>query len=227
MKIFKYSPPIGTPVYSLASGTVSGMYTTKSGIVILEVTYGDGDKFRFLHLSKYAEGLKIGDKLAEGQIMAYTGNSGGYPAHLHVDATDKHGNQIDPENRNYGEMTNEEFFGGDFGTKGNNEMASLEFNLSMINCCPIDNLKNPIQERKVLDLSVKPIDANPVTYSVTASTLNLRTGAGTTYSTNGQALGTGTVVTATGKTDGEWAEVNTSDGRTGWISTRYATKKSD
>ena len=108
-----YRASIGTPVYSLGDGVVTGKSTTKSGIIILTVKYGgdDGDQVRFLHLSKYAEGIDVGTQVKEGQIIAYSGNSGGYPAHLHIDAKDKDGNSIDPEGKNYGNYTNEEFFG--------------------------------------------------------------------------------------------------------------------
>lgn len=55
-------------------------------------------------------------------MLGKTGNTGqywdkkqgkyvNYPAHLHLDATDKNGNQIDPEGKNYGKYTNEDFFG--------------------------------------------------------------------------------------------------------------------
>ncbi len=107
-----YRAAIGTPVYSLGDGEVTGMSTTGSGIIILEVRYGGetGDKIRFLHLSEYAEGIEVGYKVKEGQIIAYTGNSGGYPEHLHIDGKDSQGKHIDPEAKNYGRFTNEEFF---------------------------------------------------------------------------------------------------------------------
>ncbi|MFT3822668.1 MAG: DUF6443 domain-containing protein [Chitinophagaceae bacterium] len=110
-----YRAPIGTPVFSMGKGEVSGMYTTRSGIRILEVKYRNGDKVRFLHLSKYVSGLKVGASIAEGQIIAFSGNSGTYngkpyPAHLHVDAVDKDGKSVDPESRNYGDYSNKDFF---------------------------------------------------------------------------------------------------------------------
>lgn len=60
-----------------------------------------------------------------------------------------------------------------------------------------------------------------LTYSVTASSLNLRTGAGTSFSTNGDPLSQGTILTPTGNADNGWAEVTTGDGRTGWVSAQY------
>ena len=60
-----------------------------------------------------------------------------------------------------------------------------------------------------------------LTYSVTASSLNIRTGAGTSFSTNGDPLEKGTTLTPTGNAKDGWAEVTTGDGRTGWVSSQY------
>lgn len=113
---------IGTPIYSLGVGTVSGIGTTESGIKYLIIEYAGGDKIRFLHLSGYSNGLEVGNIVKEGQVIGFTGNSGkykdkdgkyvNYPAHLHIDAVDKNGKMIDPLNKNYGKYTNEEFFEG-------------------------------------------------------------------------------------------------------------------
>lgn len=117
-----YRAKIGTEFYSLGDGVVSDAGTFKSGIKYIEVTYKGGDKIRFLHISKVADGLIVGSTVKEGQVLGETGNSGkykdkngnmvNYQAHLHIDAVDKDGNKIDPEGKNYGNMTNEEFFNG-------------------------------------------------------------------------------------------------------------------
>ena len=113
------SPHVGTdyrartPVeaYSLGDGIVSDMGTFKNGTNFVEVTYGNGDKLRFLHLSEFGEGIEKGAKIYEGQILGKTGETGakGQP-HLHVDAKDKSGKPINPEENMYGIVTNEEFF---------------------------------------------------------------------------------------------------------------------
>jgi RHS repeat-associated protein len=113
------SPHIGTDyraqtpvnVYSLGDGKISDLGTFKDGNNFIEVTYGNGDKVRFLHLSEFSEGLKKDMKVYEGQVIGKTGESGskGQP-HLHVDAKRKN-KPIDPEDTNYGTVTNEEFFG--------------------------------------------------------------------------------------------------------------------
>jgi RHS repeat-associated protein len=219
-----YRASIGTPVYSLGDGVVSGMYTTNSGIVILQVTYGDGDKLRFLHLSAYAQGVEVGSQVKEGQVIAYSGNSGGYPAHLHVDAEDKNGNTIDPEAKNYGKMTNEQFFG-----EGNQAAGSLivEETLSCLpqSCvyCPSQGAETTSSEGNQTQAS----NSNLRTYSVTASSLNLRFGASMMYDSNGETLSKGTTLTGTGNVNGSWTEVATGDGRIGWVNSSYISKKSE
>jgi len=60
-------------------------------------------------------------------------------------------------------------------------------------------------------------------YSVTASSLNLRTGAGTSFATIGDSLAKGTTLTPTGNAKVGWAEVTTGDGRTGWVNSNDTT----
>jgi len=123
-----YRASIGTPVYSLGDGVVSKIDIMKSGIKYITITYENGDNVRFLHMDNIAEGLKKGTKVYEGQVIGYSGNSGqyydkktgtmkNYNPHLHVDATDKNGNPISPEQNKYGTVDNKTFFekfGGDY-----------------------------------------------------------------------------------------------------------------
>lgn len=115
-----YRASIGTPVYSFGNGTVVDLGKMRSGIQYVTIEYENGDKVRFLHLSKIDPKLKVNEMVYEGQIIGLSGNSGtykgkdgkyhNYPAHLHVDAVDKNGNKISPELNNYGTVTNKEFF---------------------------------------------------------------------------------------------------------------------
>jgi len=116
-----YRAPIGSDIYSLGEGTVENIGSFKNGIRYLSVKYKDGDVFRFLHLSSTNDELVKGSKVYEGQIIGKTGNSGtyfdkktnsfkNYPAHLHVDALNKFGMKINPENKNYGDLNAKEFF---------------------------------------------------------------------------------------------------------------------
>ncbi len=105
-----YRASVGTAFYSLGDGTVSAIGETSGGAKYITVEYANGDNVRFLHISGTAEGLKVGSPVKEGQQLGLTGATGTKQPHLHVDATDKDGNRINPEGANYGSLTNQEFF---------------------------------------------------------------------------------------------------------------------
>ena len=112
-----YRAAVGTSFYSLGDGKVSDIGKTSKGAKYITIEYANGDKVRFLHIDGVADGLKVGSSVSEGQILGKSGNTGTKYAHLHVDATNKNGDQIDPEGMNYGRFTNEEVFnkyGGDY-----------------------------------------------------------------------------------------------------------------
>lgn len=111
-----YRAAIGTQFYSLGDGKVVDIGTQSKGgakgAKYITVEYSNGDRVSFVHISSTADGIKVGDQVYEGQVLGLTGETGatGRP-HLHLTAKDKDGNLIDPENQNYGTVTNEEFFG--------------------------------------------------------------------------------------------------------------------
>lgn len=72
---------IGTPVYAPADGVITENYTGTDGIIVLGVRIGSYDH-RFLHLSKTVR--KTGN-VKEGELIAYSGNTGNVVAHLHWD----------------------------------------------------------------------------------------------------------------------------------------------
>jgi RHS repeat-associated protein len=114
------------PFYSLGDGKIVGKESTDGTGNYLVVEYSNGDKVRFMHLSEYEEGMDKGANVFEGQILGKTGNTGrykvngkwkSYDPHLHVDAVTKDGEAVDPLQRQYGTVTNEQFFnefGGDY-----------------------------------------------------------------------------------------------------------------
>lgn len=111
-----YRAAAGTQFYSLGDGKVVDIGTQGSGgakgAKYITVEYANGDKVSFVHISSTTDGLKVGDQVYEGQVLGLTGETGatGRP-HLHLTARNKDGDRIDPENKNYGSVSNEDFFG--------------------------------------------------------------------------------------------------------------------
>lgn len=73
---------VGTEIYAPESGTINERYTGSSGVKVLGLA-GTTKWHRFLHLSSYK--VTKGQKVRAGQLIGYTGNSGGVAAHLHWD----------------------------------------------------------------------------------------------------------------------------------------------
>ena len=65
----------------------------------LNLVRSNGDVIQLAHLSKY----KAGGVVAEGDLLAITGNTGTITSgpHLHIQIKDKDGNRLDPETYNW------------------------------------------------------------------------------------------------------------------------------
>ncbi|PYQ57729.1 MAG: endopeptidase [Acidobacteria bacterium] len=98
--------PRGTPVLATDGGRIVRLFTSNlGGLTIYQydptVTYC----YYYAHLDHYAPGLKEGDQVAKGQVIAYVGSTGDASPdapHLHFEITrlhpDKHWWEGDPVN---------------------------------------------------------------------------------------------------------------------------------
>lgn len=81
--------PIGTPIYAVADATVIKAAPDSKGVNaggghIIMLDHGDGIQTWYMHLDAYA--VKLGDKVAKGQIIGFSGNSGeSTTPHLHFE----------------------------------------------------------------------------------------------------------------------------------------------
>jgi len=98
---------IGTNIYSLGDGTVISADREKGNLV---VEYANGDRVTFRHLNSIEE-FRNGGVVYEGQIIAQSGKRKTRNPHLHIDAVSNTGQQVNIEDREYGSVTNELFFG--------------------------------------------------------------------------------------------------------------------
>ena len=89
----------GTPIYAAADGTISRMSTSTRGGTQLYLKRSDGTYFFHAHLSAYAAGLKVGDAVTAGQVIAYVGQTGDavYSVpHLHFEVHPGGGAPVNP-----------------------------------------------------------------------------------------------------------------------------------
>ncbi len=88
--------PVGTRVRATASGTIiSKGYDRVRGRYLI-IRHSNGYRTHYYHLSGYASGIRRGKKVSQGQIIAFTGNTGRSTGpHLHY-GVQKYGRYINP-----------------------------------------------------------------------------------------------------------------------------------
>ncbi len=79
--------PRGTPVHSVASGTIRKLFLSKPGGNTIYAFDEMGVYcYYYAHLDRYAEGLREGMRVKRGQVIGFVGSSGnasGGAPHLH------------------------------------------------------------------------------------------------------------------------------------------------
>ncbi len=71
-----YGAPTGTPVQATADGTVVSAGTRGGGGRTVRLRHANGYLTAYLHLSGYAEGIRSGRRVQQGQVVGYVGSSG-------------------------------------------------------------------------------------------------------------------------------------------------------
>ena len=71
-----YAAPTGTPVVSIGDGVVTSMKNEGAGGNTVRITHNSVYKTAYLHLSKYGPGLKVGQRVRQGQVIGYVGSTG-------------------------------------------------------------------------------------------------------------------------------------------------------
>ncbi len=79
--------PKGTPVIAATAGRIMRLHQSDRGGVTLYQQDEDGQHiFYYAHLDRYADGVRAGMKVRQGQVIAYVGESGNAPVpHLHFE----------------------------------------------------------------------------------------------------------------------------------------------
>ncbi len=80
-----YAAPVGTPVRAGGDGVVVARTRKKGNGRYIQIRHTNAEyETYYLHLSRYAKGLKVGSKVDQGQIIGYVGATG-YATGPHLD----------------------------------------------------------------------------------------------------------------------------------------------
>lgn len=71
-----YAAPTGTPVMSIGDGTVISKGYAGGGGNTVKIRHNSVYTSGYLHLSKYAAGLKVGQRVRQGEVIGYVGSTG-------------------------------------------------------------------------------------------------------------------------------------------------------
>ncbi len=71
-----YAAPSGTPVYATANGTVVKRERRRGNGKFVQLRHGNGYETFYLHLSRFARGLHVGQKVKQGDLIGYVGMTG-------------------------------------------------------------------------------------------------------------------------------------------------------
>lgn len=89
----------GTPVIAIERGVISRIGTNSLGGLIVWLQGESGNAYYYAHLSAYAPGLAVGQKVDSGSLVGYVGNTGNAvttPPHLHFEVHPARGDAVDP-----------------------------------------------------------------------------------------------------------------------------------
>ncbi len=79
--------PLGSELVATESGTITNIGVGRLGGLKFWLTGDSGTKWYYAHLSDFAEGLSVGQRVEPGDVLGYVGNTGnalGTPYHLHL-----------------------------------------------------------------------------------------------------------------------------------------------
>ena len=71
-----YAAPTGTPVMSIGDGTVLSVGWAGGGGNTVKIRHNSVYTTSYMHLSRYAKGLKAGQHVHQGQVIGYVGATG-------------------------------------------------------------------------------------------------------------------------------------------------------
>jgi len=71
-----YAAPVGTPIRTTGDGTVAEVGYNRGSGKFIKIKHNSIYTTMYLHLSKYASGIKKGAKVKQGQVIGFVGSTG-------------------------------------------------------------------------------------------------------------------------------------------------------
>jgi murein DD-endopeptidase MepM/ murein hydrolase activator NlpD len=93
-----YAASIGTPVMSVADGVVIQRRWTGGNGNLVQVRHANGYVSSYAHLSRYADGLRVGDRVEQKQVIGYVGQTGLATGPHVCFRVQRNGKYVDPAN---------------------------------------------------------------------------------------------------------------------------------
>jgi murein DD-endopeptidase MepM/ murein hydrolase activator NlpD len=91
-----YAAPVGTPVWAAAAGVIEQRGEAGAAGNLVMIKHDGGIETAYMHLSKFADGQKIGQRVAAKTVIGYVGQTGlATGPHLHF-GVKQNGAYIDP-----------------------------------------------------------------------------------------------------------------------------------
>ncbi len=71
-----YAAPYGTPIYAVGDGVVAKASYTNGNGNFVKIRHDDIFQTQYLHMQKFAEGIRPGVHVKQGQVIGYVGSTG-------------------------------------------------------------------------------------------------------------------------------------------------------
>ncbi len=71
-----YAAPHGTPIISVANGKVTKVSRTRGNGKFVKIKHDDTYSTQYLHMTRHAKGLRVGQFVEQGQVIGYVGSTG-------------------------------------------------------------------------------------------------------------------------------------------------------
>ncbi len=96
-----YRAPVGTPVWAVSDGVVTRAGTESGAGNLVCIRHLNAMESCYLHLSGFGAGVRIGARVSQKQVIAYSGNTGlSTGPHLHF-ALKRGGHYVNPLNQKF------------------------------------------------------------------------------------------------------------------------------